>query len=145
MQQKQILIQAPAEVVWMVLTDIEGWPAWQENVRSAKLKGPVAENTKFIWKAGGLTFHSRLHTVKARETFGWTGRILGVFAVHNWRLAVEGESTLVDVEESLEGFFPTLMKKSFQKQLSFGMEKNLLELKEESEKVQQESHKDRYE
>ena len=131
---QQIWVQAPAEVVWQVLTDIENWSSWQENVKSAKLQGPVAEGTKFVWKAGGLTFHSQLHTVEPQEAFGWTGKIMGAFAIHNWRLEAEGKRTRVIVEESLEGFFPSMMKSSFQKQLTSGMEKNLLELKDKSEK-----------
>lgn len=132
-ERKEIEIKAPAEVVWQVLTDIERWPAWQENVKSAKLRGAVAEGTDFVWKAGGLTFHSQLHTVEPYKAFGWTGKIMGAFAIHNWKMEADRDRTRVYVEESLEGFFPSLMRKSFQRQLTSGMEKSLLELKRESE------------
>lgn len=133
-ERQQGLIHAPVTVVWKVLTDIERWPAWQQNVKSAKIYGSVAENTKFVWKAAGLTFHSQLHTVEPYEAFGWTGKIMGAFAIHNWKLEDQGDKTRIYVEESMEGFFPSLMKKSFQKQLISGMDKNLSELKQESER-----------
>lgn len=136
-EQKKIEIAAPTAIVWQVLTDIESWPDWQENVNSAKLKGAVAEGTKFVWKAGGLTFHSQLHTVESHQAFGWTGKIMGAFAIHNWTFTDKGKTTLVSVEESLEGFFPSLMKKSFQKNLTAGMEKSLNELKLKCENMTQ--------
>lgn len=135
-ERKEIEIKAPAVSVWKVLTDIERWPDWQENVKSAKLKRAVAEGTNFVWKAGGLTFHSQLHTVEPYQAFGWTGKIMGASAVHNWTLTDKGKTTLVKVEESLEGFFPSLMKKSFQKNLTAGMEKSLQELKLTSEALE---------
>ncbi|MEK6480557.1 hypothetical protein WJR50_23640 [Catalinimonas sp. 4WD22] len=33
-------------------------------------------------KAGGLTFHSQLHTVEPYQAFGRTGKIIGTFAIH---------------------------------------------------------------
>jgi uncharacterized membrane protein len=141
-ERKVIDIQAPAKVVWKILTDIENWPKWQENVKSAKLKGAVEEGTNFVWKAGGLTFHSQLHTIEPHQAFGWTGKIMGAFAIHNWTLTDNGKTTLVNVEESLEGFFPSLMKKSFQKNLTAGMEKSLQELKLASETSQNQAAKE---
>ncbi|MDF9798056.1 uncharacterized protein YndB with AHSA1/START domain [Catalinimonas alkaloidigena] len=134
-ERKEIEIKAPVESVWKVLTDIKRWPEWQENVKSAKLKGKgeVAEGREFVWKAGGLSFHSQLHTVEPQQAFGRTGKIMGAFAIHNWTLSEKKDNTIVTVEESLEGFFPSLMKKSFQKNLSAGMEKSLKELKQASE------------
>ena len=128
-----IEIYAPLPKVWDVLTTIEEWPAWQSDVKEARLNGPVEEGTAFVWKAGGLTFHSMIHTHEPGRQFGWTGKTLGANAIHNWTFSETDEGTLVEVEECLQGFLPSLFKKSFQKTLDSGMAKNLAELKNAAE------------
>ena len=48
----EIEIAADAEIVWDVLTDVEGWPLWNPDVKSVALEGEVAEGTEFRWKTG---------------------------------------------------------------------------------------------
>ena len=38
--QEQISVQAPAESVWAVLSDVERWPTWTPSVRTVSLLGP---------------------------------------------------------------------------------------------------------
>jgi uncharacterized protein YndB with AHSA1/START domain len=131
---QNIFIQASIEKVWSVLTSINEWPSWQSAVKEATLKGTLAEGTAFVWKAGGLTFHSKVHTCDQYHSFGWTGKTIGAQAIHNWKFETKEDGVLVSVEESLQGFFASLMKKKFQKNLADGMAKNLNELKAASEK-----------
>jgi uncharacterized protein YndB with AHSA1/START domain len=131
---QKIFIQAPVEKVWLVLTSIPQWPAWQAAVKKATLKGPVAEGTEFIWKAGGLNFHSKIHTCDPYHSFGWTGKTVGAQAIHNWTFQSRENGVLVSVEESLQGFFVSLLRKRFQQSLEEGMIKNLEELKAACEK-----------
>jgi len=65
--------------------------------------------------------------------FGWTGRTLGVFAVHNWQFTEQDNAIIVNVEESLRGILPTLLRKYLQENLRKGILKNLIELKAASE------------
>jgi len=131
---QKIIINAPIEIIWKVLTSINDWPKWQSAITQAQLKGSIEEGTEFVWKAGGLNFRSKIHTCQPYQVFGWTGKTIGASAIHNWTFKQQGENTLVFVEESLQGFFPSLMKKKFQKNLEDGMLKNLEELKLASEK-----------
>ncbi|MCB9163149.1 MAG: SRPBCC family protein [Flavobacteriales bacterium] len=101
---------------------------------AAKLEGPAEEGSTFRWKAGGLRFTSRIHTAEAMTRFGWTGRTIGASAIHNWRFEPRDGGTLVQVEESLQGFFPTLFRPTFQRQLEAGIRTNLEELKQAVEK-----------
>ena len=117
-----------------MITNINEWPSWQSAVKEARLKGTLAEGTAFVWKAGGLTFHSKIHTCNENHSFGWTGKTIGAQAIHNWKFETKEDGVLVSVEESLQGFFASLMKKKFQKSLAEGMTKNLEELKATSEK-----------
>ena len=130
---EEILIQAPLEEVWTILTHIDEWPEWQAAVSEAHLVGKLGEGAEFRWKAGGLRFLSKIHTHSPYRSFGWTGKTLGASAIHNWRFSEQDNQTRVQVEESLDGFFPRLFKKSFQKSLEKGMRTQLRELKQDAE------------
>src|SRR5690606_7015636 len=81
---KAILIEASPQKIWNVITDIDNWTSWQTKISKSKINGSLTPNTTFKWKSGGVTIHSRLHTVEPFKYFGWTGNVLGVFAIHNW-------------------------------------------------------------
>ena len=66
--------------------------------------------------------------------FGWTGTTPGASEIHNWFFESRGNTTIVKVEESLQGVFPRLFKPYFQKNLDAGVLKNLQELKSAAEK-----------
>lgn len=128
----QLEIAAPVDTVWKILTGIRNWPEWQKSVTETTAPETVEEGTEFHWKAGGLSFKSRIHTAELHKAFGWTGTTLGAAAVHNWRFIEKENSTVVIVEESLQGIFPGIFKGYFQKNLDKGVLTNLEELKEAS-------------
>ena len=129
----EIVIAAPVSVVWTVLTGIEAWPGWQEGVTEATLSGPLREGAAFRWKAGGVAFHSTVHTMVEHRMFGWTGRTLGAFAIHNWWFTGSDGGTTVTVEETLQGFLPTLLRGWFQRTLDAGIRTSLDELRAAAE------------
>ena len=131
---QKIIINAPAVKVWSILTEINNWPNWRSAVKKANLKTSLNEGAEFIWNAGGVTLKSIIHTCEPFQSFGWTGKTIGTFAIHNWHFESVNDGTIVFVEESLQGFFPSIFKKKFRKNLNEGMSKNLRELKEASEK-----------
>ncbi len=130
---KSIRIQANPREVWMTLTDIAQWATWQTDISKVKLQGPLEVGTAFVWKTGGAKIHSTLHTVQPHCAFGWTGKALGTFAIHNWTLTENGNETEVTVTESMEGWLVTLLRRMFQKNLEAGMAKWLRFLQAESE------------
>ncbi|MBW7838547.1 MAG: SRPBCC family protein [Chitinophagaceae bacterium] len=129
----QIFINAPVDTVWKILTDINNWTSWQKDVTRAVVRGNVQEGALFEWKAGGLSFKSKIHTSKPMSMFGWTGTTIGASAIHNWFFESVHNGTQVKVEESLQGIFPKLLSKYFQKNLNSGVIKNLEELKAAAE------------
>lgn len=131
---KTIIINATPQKVWQVLTDINNWPGWQPNITKAQLNDTLQPGTTFDWKADGLKIHSALHTVQPCSQFGWTGYSMSLYAIHNWTLEETPEGTRVIVEESMEGFFARLFKKSLNKSLEKGMLNMLDLLKTECEK-----------
>ncbi|RDV11911.1 polyketide cyclase/dehydrase [Pontibacter diazotrophicus] len=131
---KEIIINASSEKVWAVLTDIDKWTTWNTEVSNVKLNGKLQPESTFDWKAGGAKIHSTLHTIEPVKRFGWTGKALGTFAIHNWILSETNGQTKVLVEESIEGFLVRLFKKAFNRTLGSGMKKWLDLLKQECEK-----------
>jgi len=131
---KTILINSNAEKVWSVLTDIDNWTTWNTEVTHVKLNETLKPETTFDWKTGGAKIHSTLHTVEPFKNFGWTGKTVGAYAIHNWTLSETNSVVKVSVEESMEGFLVSLFKKSFNKNLENGMQKWLDLLKQECEK-----------
>ncbi|MBN2610834.1 MAG: SRPBCC family protein [Bacteroidales bacterium] len=126
----EVLINAPAEKVFLVLSDIRKWPLWQTSVNTTQIEGLPEEGKTFRWKAGGMKIISRLHTVVPFSGFGWTGRMLWISAVHNWEFVQNGSETRVKVSESMTGFGASLLQKT----LSDGLKKTLFELKNEVER-----------
>jgi uncharacterized protein YndB with AHSA1/START domain len=131
---KTITIHASSEKVWAVMTDINNWASWQTDISKPKLNGQLKSETTFDWKTGGASIHSTLHTVIPFNQFGWTGKAIGVFAIHNWTVTELDGKTIIQVDESMEGFLAGLFKKSFNKNLEKGMQTWLDLLKKECEK-----------
>ena len=125
----QIEINSPQDTVWGILTDIKNWQNWQKKVTETVVLGTIEEGARFNWKAGGLSFKSKIHTAKPKSMFGWTGKTIGANAIHNWTFEEKGNKTIVTVEESLEGVFPKLFRGYFQRNLDSGVLDNLKELK----------------
>jgi hypothetical protein len=132
---KSITINAHAHQVWQVLTNINGWSTWQTDIQYAHLNGELKPDSTFDWKTGGAKIHSTLHTVEAFKSFGWTGKTMGLFAIHNWTLVESNGITTVHVDESMEGLLAKLFKKAFNKNLEKGMMRWLELLKINCEKT----------
>ncbi len=107
---KDVVIDAPVENVWTVLTTIDRWSEWQSDVSEAKLEGPLAVGSTFRWKAKGLPIVSTIQAVEPERQIGWTGKAIGMQALHLWRLIPQNGGTRVMVEESLTGWMVHLLK-----------------------------------
>jgi hypothetical protein len=129
----EIEIEAPVDVVWQVLTDVERWPAWNPEVRWVSLQGPVAPGAEFRWKAGPGTISSTLGEVDAPHRIAWTGTTLGVGAAHVWRLHERDGGTLVQTEEAFTGVVARLLRRWLHKTLDAALANGLRHLKSEAE------------
>lgn len=126
---KEIYINACPEKVWHVLTSIDSWPSWQPQVVQARLNGKLKPGTTFDWKSGGTKIHSSIHTVDPFKSFGWTGKALGTYAIHNWILEEKEGATLLKTEESMQGLLAVVLKGMLNKTLNKGMDDWLGKLK----------------
>ncbi|MDX8145598.1 SRPBCC family protein [Lentzea sp. BCCO 10_0061] len=113
-------INAPLSTVWKVQTEVEGWPAWQKAVTSAKRldQGELRAGSKFEWTtpapatpttpATTLNITSTVLDVKTRECVRWSGPAVGQGlgideGVHVWTFTEVDGGVLVRTEESWIG------------------------------------------
>ncbi len=132
---QSIIINANSVAVWKTLTDINKWQTWQKEIKTAKLNGPLQPDTTIDWKTGGIKIHSTIHTSEPYAHFGWSGKTIGLFAIHNWKITELNKQTEVVVEESMEGILATLFKKTFNKRLDKSVRTWLEFLKKECEEA----------
>jgi uncharacterized protein YndB with AHSA1/START domain len=129
----EVEIAATPEAVWEVLTSFERWPSWNRAVRSMSVEGAVAPGTVFRWKAGPGTITSRIQRVEPPRSIAWTGRTLGIDAIHVWHLEPRDGGTFVRTEESYEGLVSRLLRRSLQRTLDRSLAEGLEDLKGEVE------------
>ena len=113
----EVEIAADPETVWKVLATIDRWPDWNPDIKSVSLDGSVAKETRFRWKTGAWKIVSVIQNVKRARLLAWTGRMMGIKAVHAWHLEPRGAGTLVLNEESWDGLVARLLRRSLQKAL----------------------------
>ncbi len=130
---KSIVINATTLEVWDVLTNINNWASWQTAIKTPRINGPLEAGTTFTWKTGGIKINSTLHTVEPYTNFGWTGKSIGVKAIHNWKITELNRQTEISVSESMEGFLAKLLKKTFATSLDKNMSDWLMHLKKTCE------------
>jgi uncharacterized protein YndB with AHSA1/START domain len=130
----EIEIAAAPEAVWRVLTDFERWPSWNPDVKSLTMQGPVAEGTVFRWRAGPGTITSTIQRVEQPRLIAWTGRTLGIHAIHFWWLEPREGGTFVRTAESYEGLVARLLRGTLQKTLDKALADGLRRMKEEVER-----------
>ena len=130
---REIFIQASPEVVWKIHTDINNWSQWQPGVDMAKLAGPLATDSIFQWKSGGLTITSTIQIVEPNQQIGWTGKALGTRASHIWMLKGHNDGTMLTTEESMEGWLISILKLIMPKFLEKSLDTWLQSLKSKAE------------
>ena len=98
------------------------------------MNGPLEEGSRFKWKTAGMSISSVIHTITPYTNFGWSGKSMGLVAVHNWHLTEVKKQTEVKVEESMDGILARWFKSMFTKNLEKSMQKWLELLKQECER-----------
>jgi hypothetical protein len=129
----EIEIAASPEAVWEVLTAFERWPSWNREVKTMTIDGSVAPGTVFRWKAGPGTITSTIQEVAPPREIAWTGKTLGIKAIHVWHLEPQNGRTLVRTKESYEGLVARLLRRPLQKTLDRALADGLRYLKDEVE------------
>ncbi len=135
----EIEIAADPTVVWDVIAGINRWPNWNPDVKSAHLGGELFPGARFRWRARTgqgvhVTIASTIQKVERPRTLAWTGKILGIKAIHIWRLEQKGDRSVVRTKESWEGLLPRIFRSPMQKMLKNSICAGLRSLKAEAER-----------
>lgn len=132
--QAQIEIAASPDVMFDVIADLKRWPTWNPDVKTMTMDGPLAEGTTFRWKAGPGTVTSMLRCVEQPRQIGWSGKTLGIHAIHVWCFEAQNGQTLATTAESWAGWLPSLLPGPMRKQLHKALDAGLPHLKAEAER-----------
>jgi len=103
-----VTVNASADTVWRILTDIDAWPSWLPEIPSARVEtpGPLAPGSVFRWSAAGMEIESTVVQMRPEERLVWRGYgggPDGVLGVHVWAVAPAGDGVEVFTEESFAG------------------------------------------
>jgi uncharacterized protein YndB with AHSA1/START domain len=127
-------IAADPQTVWSVISDLKGWPSWNDKVRSMSVSGPLAPGSTFQWKSGPGTIKSILGEVDPPRKIAWSGQTMGIKAIDVFRLEARDGGTLVTQEESWDGFPVRLRSRQMQETLQASIDKGLRSLRYEAER-----------
>jgi len=127
-------IAAPADDVWAVMTEFHRWQCWNPEIREAKLEGPLEPGVTFRWRSGPGTITSVLRAVDRPRELGWSGKTMGIHAVHVWHLEPTKTGVRVTTEESWRGWPTRVMRKRMTSTLRDAITTGLDDLKTESER-----------
>jgi uncharacterized protein YndB with AHSA1/START domain len=100
----EMVILAPPERIWTLLTDVRRWPVWQDDVADAKMDGEPGVNSDFVWRTGAMQIGSTMRQFKPDTALAWTGQFLFFRAIHTWTLKPCSDGrTIVHTRESMGG------------------------------------------
>ena len=131
----EITIEAPAPAaVWELMSNIDRWPTWNKGISEASLAGELKTGSTFRWKSGASRIVSTLREVDPLKEMAWSGKSMGVTAIHVWRLRANNGSTTVTTEESWEGMTAHLLRRWSQTTVDKALSDGLMYLKTEAER-----------
>ncbi|MEQ9230642.1 MAG: SRPBCC family protein [Cyclobacteriaceae bacterium] len=100
---QSLIINAPIQKVWDILSDVKNWPTWNKEIKSAECD-KVEVGAEFNWTIRLTHFSSTFQVVDAPTLLTWTGKSKLVKSIFVWNLEASDEQTILTVEESVEGF-----------------------------------------
>ena len=127
-------IDAPANVVWDVLTDVKEWPTWHAGIRSVVADREPGVEMTFRWRPGPYQITSTVQEFEPQERIGWTGRSFGIAARHVWTIRPDAGGVVVHTDESMTGLLPRLMRRQLRKTVQKDLDTWLQNLETEAER-----------
>jgi hypothetical protein len=98
-----IVIDAPLQRVWQLLTEVSSWPDWQPDITAAAGDRPLRTDSTFYWSTIGLDIESTVYLLQSPRRILWGGTAHGITGIHLWTFDAIGSSVHVHTEESWNG------------------------------------------
>jgi uncharacterized protein YndB with AHSA1/START domain len=95
-----IVVRAPAEATWAVLTAVEGWPSWTPSMRRVVQlsPAPLAEGSQVrVWQPRMAPLTWTVDHFVPGERFSWTTTNPGVTSFADHRLQPVADGTRVEL------------------------------------------------
>jgi uncharacterized membrane protein len=112
--EQSIDIDAPADVVWRVLTDVERWPEWTRSERSAKLEadGPFRVGSRAKLGVAGSPLPSLWEVTALYEgrAFVWENKQAGLRNIAGHYVEAQGAGSRVRLTIDMSGPLAMLMR-----------------------------------
>jgi hypothetical protein len=133
----KVAVVADPETVWGVVANIQGWLSRTPDISGVTVRGPVRPGTTSSWQSGAGTITPTFQVVDQPTELPWTGRTMGLPAVHVYRLPPSEQPpghTIVSTEESRGGLLARLLHKRFTTTLKTAIATGLTRLTAEAER-----------
>ena len=108
----EVVVRAPVERVWNLLTDVQRWPSWYRACRWVRVEPPdgAAQPLVFRWKAHPVELLSVVVASNRPHTFAFTADAVAIHAERTFTLrqAPDGLGTVVVSDETQVGLLPWL-------------------------------------
>jgi hypothetical protein len=129
-------VQARAEKLWNILTDVKSWPEWiKTSYVKAEGSGLMKEGSNFEAELGGIKWSLTLIKAERPYRICWKGRRFGIEAIHNWDFFEEAGKTKVETWETMSGWVLLLIFPIIKRRLSKYDDKWISALKHRAEQI----------
>jgi uncharacterized protein YndB with AHSA1/START domain len=103
----EIVIKAPAKVVWDILLEAETWPEWYVGAERVKLlnskSARLTAESVFTWKTMGMNFESHVKEFLTPSRLAWESQKTVIQGYHAWLLIPTEGGCKVITDESFRG------------------------------------------
>jgi uncharacterized membrane protein len=108
---KEIDIDAPPEVVWAIMRDVEHWPEWTPTVTSIQLSGggPLRVGSRAIVRQPKLPTAKWRVTERGERSFTWVSWAPGVRVIAQHRVEALGTVSRATLSLRYTGLFGGLL------------------------------------
>jgi hypothetical protein len=125
--------ECAAERLWDMLADVKAWPEWQGTSYVKPPAGPLERGSTFVAELGGHRWNLTVTEADRPKRLVWTGRQMGLRAVHEWELVGTGAGVKAISRESMSGWLLLFISATVKKRVSETDEKWLACLKSTAE------------
>lgn len=103
--QHSIIINAPIDQVWKIVTDISNWADWNSEVKKVSISEELKVGTTFKWKIGRMNSSAQIQLLEEPNTFAFSGKSSLVKRIYVWSLETDDNQTIATLGTSLQGLF----------------------------------------